>query len=61
MCSLAPKKIQSLIICNKNPQGIPENYKIIPNGPKRRKKKHDSKPSLVDQKIQKLQICPLEP
>ena len=39
MCSLAPKKIQSLIICNKNPQGIPENYKIIPNGPKRRKKK----------------------
>ena len=29
--------------------------------PKEEKKKQDSKPSLVDQKIQKLQICPLEP
>ena len=26
-----------------------------------KKKKQDSDPSLVDKKIQKLQICPLEP
>ena len=63
MCSLAPKKIQSLIICNKNPQGIPENYKIIPNGPKRRKKKTRLRPipsRLKNPKITNLPFRALE-